>query len=596
MLDQIIDLASRCSYDFRPLACPADPLAYLFEEWVPYYRTKWAIAAVLRPKRILEIGVRFGYSAMAFLDACPFASYLGIDINSEANGGYPDSVFWAARQLRHRKASFLIADSQAFDRWPGERYDLIHVDGQQDGKGTIHDLSMALRQANYVLLDGYLWTRQNFLAANEFIYRYRDLIESCFVIPGYAGELIIRPKAEAASAALTRVGSSEQLRTCYTREYYLRDCGGFDDFKRSRGARIEDDRLLAVSAFASTGTTGRALDLGCGRGEVSLDLARKGYAVTAVDYSEEAVRLAREACAAGFSGDGSIRFHCCDVNAAPIEGLYDVVIASDLIEHLTPEELDLLYSLVARHLSPGGFFLIHTFPNLWFYRYDYARKQRLARGLGAYLPDEPRTRYELLMHINEQSPRVLRHQLARHFPHVDLWFGHPESAAENLMRIFSRAEMRAAPDLFAVASHARIPREKLIAPFRMDALPTLPREAVRIRLDRKPEPIRRNSRFTIRPVLHNSSGLYLRSTGPYPVHLSYRCLARETDECLVFDGQRTRLHPSLRNGETNSYQMIVDAPDLAGEFRLRITLVQEFVRWLDASPESIFLEDIIAVL
>jgi hypothetical protein len=42
--------------------------------------------------------------------------------------------------------------------------------------------------------------------------------------------------------------------------------------------------------------------------------------------------------------------------------------------------------------------------------------------------------------------------------------------------------------------------------------------------------------------------------------------------------------------------MTVDAPDVAGEFRLRVTLVQEFVRWLDASPESIFLDDIIAVL
>src|SRR5271163_2412703 len=104
MLDQILDLANRCSYDFRLSACLADPLAYRFEEWVPYYRTKWAIAAVLQPKRILEIGVRFGYSAMAFLDACPSASYLGIDINAEANGGCRDAVFWARQQLKLRSA------------------------------------------------------------------------------------------------------------------------------------------------------------------------------------------------------------------------------------------------------------------------------------------------------------------------------------------------------------------------------------------------------------------------------------------------------------------------------------------------------------
>ncbi|MGC9973580.1 MAG: methyltransferase domain-containing protein [Bryobacteraceae bacterium] len=589
-------MASRCSYDFRLSACPSDPLAHLFEEWVPYYRMKWAVAAVLQPSRILEIGVRFGYSAMAFLNACPSASYLGIDINADTYGGCRDAVFWACRQLKHRKTDFLIADSQVFDQWPGGPYDLIHVDGQQDGKGTIHDLRVALRQANHVLLDGYLWTRQNFLAANEFVYLYRDLIESCFLIPGYAGDLIIRPKHEAAALGLARVGSSEQLRKSYTREYYLRDCGGFDDFKRSHGARIEDDRLLAVSTLASTGRTGRALDLGCGRGEVSLELARKGYEVTAVDYSEEAVRLAREACAVGFTGDGKIQFHCCDVNVAPIEGLYDVVIASDLVEHMAPEELDRLYSMVAGHLSPSGFFLVHTFPNLWHYQYDHARRQRLARRLGAYLPSEPRTRYELLMHINEQSPRVLRRQLARHFPHVDMWFGGPGSPADNLMRVFSRAEMRAAPDLFAVASHTQIPREQLIAPFRMEALPILPSEGVTIEVDETPQAIRRNTQFTLRPVLHNASGLDLRSVGPYPVHLSYHWLARETDESVIFDGRRTALRPFLRSDRTNDYEMTVDAPTVAGEFRLRVTLVQESVRWFDAAPESIFLDAIIRIL
>jgi hypothetical protein len=76
MFDEILQTAQSCAYDFRQTACPKDPLRHLFEVWVPYYRTKWAIVPVLQPKTILEIGVRFGYSALAFLNACPRARYL----------------------------------------------------------------------------------------------------------------------------------------------------------------------------------------------------------------------------------------------------------------------------------------------------------------------------------------------------------------------------------------------------------------------------------------------------------------------------------------------------------------------------------------
>jgi glycosyltransferase involved in cell wall biosynthesis len=136
---------------------------------------------------------------------------------------------------------------------------------------------------------------------------------------------------------------------------------------------------------------------------------------------------------------------------------------------------------------------------------------------------------------------------------------------------------------------------RVIAPFRMDRLPILPGEAVRIEIDRKPEAIPRNSQFTLRPVLHNASGLDFRSVGANPVHLSYHWLAREGDDAIVFDGRRTALRPFLRSGETKAYEMTVDAPMVAGRFRLRVTLVQESVRWLDAPPESIFLDAVIAV-
>src|ERR1039458_4621811 len=61
---------------------------------------------------------------------------------------------------RGSKAEFLIADSQKMSSFPGGSYDLIHIDGQQDGKGTLHDLDLALGQGRYILVDGYFWTRE----------------------------------------------------------------------------------------------------------------------------------------------------------------------------------------------------------------------------------------------------------------------------------------------------------------------------------------------------------------------------------------------------------------------------------------------------
>jgi len=79
-----------------------------------------------------------------------------------------------------------IFSSQTRKRWtnfPG-KHDLIHVDGQQDGDGSLHDLELALRQGRFIFVDRYFWTRDNFLAVSESLYRNRDLLKFYGVIPG----------------------------------------------------------------------------------------------------------------------------------------------------------------------------------------------------------------------------------------------------------------------------------------------------------------------------------------------------------------------------------------------------------------------------
>ncbi len=399
-VSNILELASASEYDFRHTANPGDPLKHLFNDWISYYRLKWAIARALKPQRILEIGVRFGYSAAAFLDACPNAAYLGIDNDSEMSGGQTGAIHWARRITQGRNADFLIADSQQLEEFPGGRYDLIHIDGQQDGPSSIRDLRKALGKTRHILFDGYFWTRDNFLPASEFLYCYRDDIESCLIIPGYAGELLItlRPAVETPRPA----SKSGDLKSVYSASYYLQDCGGFEEYKRDKGLSLGDRRLRAVADLAELAPIGRALDLGCGRGELSVRLARLGHEVTAVDYSESAIALAQAAAensAKGGSHPLHIQFHRADVSDVDFSGSYDLAVASDLIGHLTPAELAVMYSRVSSHLSPDGLFVLHTAPNAWSYTYDHSHRLREARKLNAYIPFDPRTRYEQLVHI-----------------------------------------------------------------------------------------------------------------------------------------------------------------------------------------------------
>jgi cyclopropane fatty-acyl-phospholipid synthase-like methyltransferase len=352
-------------------------------------------------------------------------------------------------------------------RFPHDIYDLIHVDGQQDGDGSFHDLTVAIKQGRYVLVDGYLWTQQNFQAVSSFLFRYADILDWYGVIPGYAGELLIKVSEDYLRQYSQDKNndhsdnSSLAIRQTYTTEYYTQDCGGYDVYKKNHGKKLEDPRLRSVATIASLKKTGRVLDLGCGRGELSFYFARKGFTVTAVDYSDNAIELAKNCFDGEDNLKANVQFICDDVCSVSLSENYDLVVASDVIEHLSREELDKLYYKTAQHLKSDGLFVVHTFPNLWYYKYDYQRKRRIAASVGAYLSPEPRSRYEMLMHINEQSPRVLKKQLSQHFKYVYLWFAHIDDPGGSLVRKFSIREMCAAPSLFAIASHRPIDQQEL---------------------------------------------------------------------------------------------------------------------------------------
>jgi hypothetical protein len=75
----------------------------------------------------------------------------------------------------------------------------------------------------------------------HFLYRFRDVLAWCCVIPGYAGELLIHVTPDyLEQMAHTRAGrkDSARLRETYASACYLQDCGGFDRYARTGGQTL----------------------------------------------------------------------------------------------------------------------------------------------------------------------------------------------------------------------------------------------------------------------------------------------------------------------------------------------------------------------
>jgi 2-polyprenyl-3-methyl-5-hydroxy-6-metoxy-1,4-benzoquinol methylase len=109
----------------------------------------------------------------------------------------------------------------------------------------------------------------------------------------------------------------------------------------------------------------RILDVGCGTGRHSIELARRGYSVTGVDLSESMLnRARRKAEARGLSID----FQRQDARSLPFRNQFDLVIM--LCEGGFPlmETDDMNYAILqstARSLSPEGTLIFTTLNGLF---------------------------------------------------------------------------------------------------------------------------------------------------------------------------------------------------------------------------------------
>lgn len=98
----------------------------------------------------------------------------------------------------------------------------------------------------------------------------------------------------------------------------------------------------------------RVLDLGCGNGSLSQQIAQQGYEVVGIEESESGVQLAAQA----FPACQFIPASIYDLPYDALANSFDVVISAEVIEHLLfPREL---LKAAKKCLKPGGQLIITT--------------------------------------------------------------------------------------------------------------------------------------------------------------------------------------------------------------------------------------------
>src|SRR5262245_40850416 len=144
--------------------------------------------------------------------------------------------------------------------------------------------------------------------------------------------------------------SRTQIQADDVRAYYHRVLPFLDQELADRG----DAELWAWAA--STPPDCRVLELGAGSGRATAFLARTAGRVVALDLAPELIAAARQRLASR----SNVALLVADMREAAFRSRFDLVVAvDDPFVHLTrDDDRDRAFAVAARHLAPGGRFLL----------------------------------------------------------------------------------------------------------------------------------------------------------------------------------------------------------------------------------------------
>lgn len=111
--------------------------------------------------------------------------------------------------------------------------------------------------------------------------------------------------------------------------------------------------LNEILKYKSFGTV---LDIGAGLGQNSFFLAKKGFEVEAIDFSEESIKQIKNR-AKGLR----MSVKKMDIKTTPIASTYDIILCSFVLHHFNQKERADFFRMIKDHTIPGGLNLVSVF-------------------------------------------------------------------------------------------------------------------------------------------------------------------------------------------------------------------------------------------
>jgi hypothetical protein len=318
-------------------------------------------------------------------------------------------------------------------------------------------------------------------------------------------------------------------------------------------------RALIFSNYAGMGTHQEPIEEACSALNIPVDVIGSG-AGTAVERPEELLGsydlvFAKARCALEAMATGAAVVLCDTSGLGPL-------VTTDAVEAL--REWNFGRRCLSRPLDPS---LIKREIG----RYD----PRNARAVSSYIRENASFDSALDRYLCLYEEVLVEHRARP-----------PEARHE--VRDYLRATVQRLGELEREVDGIR-PRQ------RMPVLPWWAPARVRIGILEAPSPVGCGAAFSMTVELENQTAWTLGSFPPFPVNFSYRWMSRLARRRLAREGDRTPLLRALDPAQKGTYRMKVTAPDRPGKYRLRATLVQEGIRWLDDRFPKVFADTTITV-